>query len=362
MHPLKVDQPYPMNHWWVAAYSDEVSRDILGRTLLGQRVILYRTEAGEAVALSGVCPHRSYPLDKGRLVGDAVECGYHGFTFDKGGACIKVPNQAGVPTNSAIRRYPIVERGELIWIWPGDAEAADPELIPDIEAIGLGVDDWKREPTPMVTIPGRYTLLIDNLMDLGHASFIHADTIPGGDQVAMLPVEIVETAKSINVQRVGRDMPGNPFMALRFPGHDGNFDQHFDAEYYGPGLIRTGGEVYATGNPEPLGTQNFIHLITPETPTSVHYWVVHSRNHGQDNQALSDLLPAMGGLIQPQDIDAISRVEQVLQSHDGPVREVSARVDTGALKIRHRLEAQIRSEIAARTQAQAAVRESVAAG
>ncbi len=71
MHPLKVDQPYPYNCWWVAAYSSEVTREILGQTILGERVIFYRTEAGEAVALVGICPHRSFPLANSWLVGDA---------------------------------------------------------------------------------------------------------------------------------------------------------------------------------------------------------------------------------------------------------------------------------------------------
>ncbi len=110
MHPLKVDQPYPYNCWWVAAYSSEVTRDILGQTILGERVIFYRTEAGEAVALAGICPHRSFPLANSWLVGDAVQCGYHGFMFDQQGTCTFVPSQpdAGVPTNSNLRRYPML--------------------------------------------------------------------------------------------------------------------------------------------------------------------------------------------------------------------------------------------------------------
>ncbi|WP_022681541.1 aromatic ring-hydroxylating dioxygenase subunit alpha [Sphingobium bisphenolivorans] len=347
MHPLKVDQPYPYEQWWVAAYSSEVGRELLGRTILGDRVILYRTEAGEAVALSGICPHRSYPLAKGKLVGDAVQCGYHGFTFDSGGNCVFVPNQTGVPSNSSLRQYPVVERGGLLWIWTGEVGNAAPDLVPPVERLGLS-PDWKSDYSPPITTVGRYTLLIDNLLDLGHASFIHADTIPGGEAVAMIPVTVIENEESLNVERIGRNLPINPFIKLQFPDNDGPVDQHFDAEYYAPSIIRTGGTTFRSGLTEPLGTQNFIHCITPETPTSTHYFVITTRNFGHDNDVLSQVNVDMGSRIQPQDEEAMAAVEEVLQSATGPIREVSARVDTGALKVRHRLESQIRAECKAK--------------
>lgn len=296
--------------------------------------------------MSGICPHRSYPLEKGRLVDDAVQCGYHGFTFGNDGSCIRVPTQSGIPTRCALRRYPVLEYGGLIWIWTGEESAADPALMSDIASLGLGVPGWKVEQHPQVTIKGRYTLLIDNLLDLSHAGFIHADTIPAGEAVAPIPVQVIETDRSLNVQRLGRNIPSNPLLKLQFPTYEGSFDQRFDAEYLGPNLIRTGGPIFPAGNTHPLGTQNYLHGITPESPTSVHYFVMTARNFGLDNEALSQVHMDMGARIQPEDIDAIESVERVLQSLSEAPREVSARVDTGALKVRRRLERQILAEAA----------------
>jgi len=354
MHPLKVEQPYPYEQWWVAAYSAEIGRTIAARTILGMPLILYRTEAGEAVALSGICPHRSFPLDQGCLVGDSVRCGYHGFTFAASGECVEVPSQSGVPTHSALRRYPVAERGDLIWIWTGSEETADPALLPDIEAMGPGNPGWTVEQHPPATIAARYTLLIDNLLDLSHASFIHSDTIPAGEKVAALPVELIETEKSLNVRRLGRNLPPNPFFRLMFPDHDGPIDQSFDAEYFGPHLIRTGGALHASATGERLGTQNYIHLITPETPTTLRYFVVTARDFGADNAALGRLHLDMGTRIQPQDQAAIEAIEKVLQTLAPHPREVSARVDTGALKVRKRLTDQIVAEQRARREPAAA--------
>lgn len=349
MHPLKVDQPYPYNCWWVAAYSSEVTREILGQTILGERVIFYRTEAGEAVAMAGICPHRSFPLANSWLVGDAVQCGYHGFMFDQKGTCTFVPSQpdAGVPTNSALRRYPLVERGGVIWIWTGQEELADPALLPDTDAMGLGMDGWTGGGTTPMTVPCRYMLLIDNLLDLSHASFIHRASISGAEALVQTPVTMIETDASINVERKLRNAPVNPLLQMQFPDHEGLFDQHADAEYVGPALCRTGGHFYRAGEPEAIGTENFLHFLTPETPTSTHYRVMIVRNFQTDNAALTDFIVGIVEQVLPEDKVAVTLIEQVLQDASGPLREVSQRIDNGALKVRRRLEAQIRQELPA---------------
>ena len=64
--------PLVLNCWYVAGLSGEITRDILSRRLLGTEVALYRTLAGAPVAVRNRCPHRSFPLAKGRLDGDTL--------------------------------------------------------------------------------------------------------------------------------------------------------------------------------------------------------------------------------------------------------------------------------------------------
>ncbi len=346
MYPLTTEQPYPRNQWWVAAYSSEVSRNLMMRQILGERVLLYRTEAGEAVALSAICPHRAFPLEKGRLVGDSVQCGYHGFTFGTDGTCQHVPSQTGVPQKSSLRRYPMIESGGVIWLWTGDSDNADAGLLPDLAAIGLGRGNWAVEQHPLVTIVGRYTLLIENLLDLSHVTFIHATSIPGGEAVAAIPVTVEESEGSIRVVRRGENLPSNPLIRTQFTDQDGPVHQHFDAQYLSPALICTGGTMTDAASGRVLGTQNYIHLITPASPTQVHYFVCTARDFAIDNPALGEMQMAMGSRIQPEDVAAIEAIEQVLQSGATLPTEISARVDNGALKVRRRLEAQIRAEMA----------------
>lgn len=327
----------------MVAYSHEVTRALFGTTVLGQKIVLYRTEAGEVVALSGLCPHRMFPLELSRVVGDTVQCGYHGFRFDPTGRCVEVPSQPE-PSPATLRAFPVIEHGGTVWLWTGEPERADPALLPDLSAIGLGAAGWGVEHHPRALLKGRYTLLIDNLLDLSHASFLHETTIPRADAVARTPYELVATERSINLRRVGRGIPSNPFLKLLFPEHDGSVDQSFDAEYLGPALIRTGGLSTKSVTGEPLGTLNFIHAITPETPTSVHYFVITARDFRPDDQAITAMNYKMGTAIQPQDTLAIEAIEAALSSGQPLPAEVSCKADVGAIQVRRRLEAQIQAE------------------
>ncbi|HXI76279.1 MAG TPA: aromatic ring-hydroxylating dioxygenase subunit alpha [Steroidobacteraceae bacterium] len=349
-YPLNLSQPYPFEQWWVAAYSNEVGRELTQRKILDQPVVMYRTGAGQPVALAGLCPHRLYPLVKGRLDGDTLQCGYHGFTYDQTGRCVHIPSQDRVPANFTVRRYPLIECAGLIWIWTGTEAEARSSRLPELESMGLGAPGWAVEQHPVATVKARYQLLIDNLLDLSHISFIHSTSIPGGGAVVHLPCEILETDKSLLVQRVGRELPSNPHFRFLFPCHEGAVDQYFDTEFFGPNLIRTGGAIYAssgTGTKDSrlLGTTNFLHAITPESPTSVHYFVMTARNFRIDDAAIGHANLKMGTMIQPEDIAVIESIEDNVEQFASTRREYSVATDEGAIRARRRLAAQIRTEI-----------------
>ena len=88
------------NAWYVIAWGEEVGRQILARTVCNESIILYRTAEGKVAALENACCHRQLPLAMGKLVGDNVQCGYHGLTFDPTGKCVRVPGESAVPLGS----------------------------------------------------------------------------------------------------------------------------------------------------------------------------------------------------------------------------------------------------------------------
>ena len=119
------------NAWYVAAWDTEVGRDPPARTVLDEPVVLFRTIDGRAVALADRCCHRALPLSLGTVIGDELQCGYHGLRFDATGACVAVPGQSTAPPGAMVRSYPVVERHCWVWIWMGEVARADAALIPD---------------------------------------------------------------------------------------------------------------------------------------------------------------------------------------------------------------------------------------
>ena len=81
------------NYWYVAAYDHEIGRRPLGRIILGEPIVFYRLEDGTPVALEDRCAHRHLPLSMGTLVGDVLQCHYHGLRYDNTGTCVRVPGR-----------------------------------------------------------------------------------------------------------------------------------------------------------------------------------------------------------------------------------------------------------------------------
>lgn len=148
------------NTWYHAVAGKALKPGTLvGKTLLGEPVLLGRTTDGEAFALRDLCPHRGIQLSLGRmrtkgeqmecgpLDRDQVECPYHGWRFGADGRCAAVPaisaEQDVDLSKVRVRRYPVRERQGLIWIWMGENAAApvvgeepepdhEPPLMPDV--------------------------------------------------------------------------------------------------------------------------------------------------------------------------------------------------------------------------------------
>jgi phenylpropionate dioxygenase-like ring-hydroxylating dioxygenase large terminal subunit len=99
------------DQWYVAAYSAEVGRALLARTILGEPLVLYRTSAGQPAALADRCVHRHFPLSASQLDGDTIVCGYHGFTYGPDGRCVAVPGQLRIPRTARVSAYPVARAG-----------------------------------------------------------------------------------------------------------------------------------------------------------------------------------------------------------------------------------------------------------
>ena len=206
------------DHWYVAALSSELSTKPVSRQILGEHVAMYRAASGDVVAVADQCPHRGYPLSLGTVVGDELVCGYHGFTFDCSGTCVAVPGQDRIPSRLSVRTYPLRERGPWVWIWMGRGEA-DESALPATPWL-TDVDNWSCV-AGVATIDASFDLLVDNLLDLSHETYLHNGSI-GTPEVATTPIEVEvdEDARVVRVFRHMNDVVCPPFYS-RTTGLDG---------------------------------------------------------------------------------------------------------------------------------------------
>ncbi|SFK17012.1 aromatic ring-hydroxylating dioxygenase subunit alpha, partial [Bradyrhizobium sp. Gha] len=200
---------FPMNAWYAAAWDAEVKPALLRRTICGKHVVMYRKADGSVTALEDACWHRLVPLSKGRLEGDTVVCGYHGLKYNAQGRCTFMPSQETINPSACVRAYPVVERHRYIWLWMGDPALADPALVPDMH--------WNHDPAwagdgKTIRVNCDYRLVLDNLMDLTHETFVHGSSI-GNDAVAEAPFDVTHGEKTVTVTRWMRGIEAPPFWA-----------------------------------------------------------------------------------------------------------------------------------------------------
>jgi phenylpropionate dioxygenase-like ring-hydroxylating dioxygenase large terminal subunit len=348
MYPLPEGLFAPRNQWYVAAWSSEVSREPMERWILNQPIAMYRKESGEAVALGGRCPHRHFPLGKSRVVGDNIECGYHGITFDATGKCVHIPTQDMVPAVCRVPSYPLVEKWQWLWIWPGDPALADPANIPDHREMGLDDPDYLASGDVYYTVPGRYLLMHDNLLDLSHLAYLHRTTIASDG---------IGKARELRDEGPGwlrsrRQMPRvqcPPIIAKLLDHHD-LVDRSFGMKWYLPGL-HAGFDDFHVVSDTPcsgrlLGAFKVYHAITPGRLHDAHYFFAVARTFARDDAAISEALIKDLRVTLEEDMTATREIEGMLQAHEVMPQEMLLRSDANCVQGRRKLEAMIREEVA----------------
>jgi phenylpropionate dioxygenase-like ring-hydroxylating dioxygenase large terminal subunit len=348
MYPLNAPAAYPRSQWYIAGYGAEFGSKTFGRRIFDEPIIFFRTEEGEPVALWGLCAHRFMPLENTETRSGSVVCPYHGYAYGADGRCHTIPTGAKPSPHARLKRYPVFERGPFVWIWMGDPDAADIDLLPDLADIGLGNDQsgWRIDRGTTFTSRVRAALIVDNLFDLSHLAFIHQKSVPGGEGLVMIAPAIDENNGRL---RVIRSIPGirfepGTFLDSLMPVARGLSALHAElfTELYSPALINASGPnawsmTEGGKKGKLLGQVNFIHGLTPETSHTTHYFGLATRNYCVEDDNLSNLLINQTDVVRMEDIEALEAVEQSLGSYASTRREISTKADEGAIMARRLL-------------------------
>jgi phenylpropionate dioxygenase-like ring-hydroxylating dioxygenase large terminal subunit len=280
-------RPLIRNAWYCAAWGDEVAENLFSRRILNTPLVLYRKENGNAVALLDICPHKLAPMHMGNRVGDNIQCGYHGLEFDSAGKCIRNPQgNCQIPREAKLQSFPLIERHGVLWVWMGDAEKADPARIPDFSFI---IDSNRRTQKGHHQVTCNYMMLIENLMDLGHAMFLHRQT-GGVTDPALAEAKVEQDNDEVRDLRLHRAKPA-PALFAPYLNSTENVDFWTDIRWTAPAMVLNDVGCAPAGhgrNSKGINTLGS-HFLTPETQHTMHYFYAHSRNFAQDDERIDDI-------------------------------------------------------------------------
>ncbi len=333
------------NCWQVAAFAGELDADFIARRLLDEPVLLFRTSDGAIAALEDHCPHRLVPLSIGKRAGDTIRCGYHGTVVAADGRCVRIPGQVHIPNNSTTRTYPAVERHGLIWIWMGDAALAQESLVPHLSWID---DPHWASAKGYIHMGADYRLVTDNLLDLSHETYIHCSSIGNHEEesIANFPATVtMEDGRIVHARRDMHDIAPPPAWVSAC-GTDGTIDRLQIASYQPPGINMTEAGQRPHGTEHDYATfARVMHLLTPETATSTHYFFVLSRNYQIDDIGLTQAT-ASGTISTFTEDKFVLELQQqaLLERGDDRVPSMVIGLDGAAIQGRRLLAAALRCE------------------
>jgi phenylpropionate dioxygenase-like ring-hydroxylating dioxygenase large terminal subunit len=322
------------NYWYVAALSDEVSASQpLARIICNEPVVLYRTDDGSVAALEDRCCHRRYPLSKGAVEGCNIRCGYHGMVFAPDGKCVEIPGQTAIPKNAWVKTYKVVERSRLIWIWIGEEERADPDNIPDYH--WLDHPQW-RGKTTRFHVKANFKLIVENLLDLSHLSFVHPSTIGNRAVVNEAKVTFDRGENEVRVNRWMRNVAPPPSYVKANVVKSETIDRWQIIHFMPPAFCRlyVGAMTPGMTHEEALAAQKMewlnLNAMTPETETTTHYFwgIVH--NHDLDDPNMTEMIFKEIETAFLEDHDVFEEQQKAI-AHGVERPEVNTLADAGSL-------------------------------
>ena len=327
------------NAWYCASWSDEVGEGMFERLVARHPLLLYRTADGNPVALKNMCPHRFSPLHTGKLVDDIIQCPYHGLRFDSSGACVYNPHSSGhIPETLFVRTYPVVERYDMLWVWLGEPELANPDTIPDFS---YQTDASFHRIGGVIDVNAGYQMITDNLMDLSHVEFVHKGGL-GTDSITRGELEVLQDGTTVWANRWCPDGPPPPAMAPMLDNPNQAYDFWMNMRWDAPAHMVIDAGVAPRGKPREDGIWIYgTAILTPKDETSTTYFWTVTRNYATDDPTMDAMWQASIDIaFLEQDKPTIEAQQAMIALHDATdiddgLRPVVLGSDAGPVRCRH---------------------------
>jgi len=329
------------NTWYVActlAELEALGDKPLGRTICNEKMAIFKGPDGKVAAVEDFCPHRGAPMSLGKSCKNGLRCGYHGLEMGTDGKTVHMPGQR-VRGFQAIKAFEVVERYGFVWVWPGEQTLADEGVMPVFEFFDN--PEWAYGGG-LYYVKADYRLMIDNLMDLTHETYVHATSI-GQPEIDETPCETKIDGDTVITQRFMNSIQAPPFwkMAMSANGLDPNalVDRWQICRFTPPShiMIDVGVSLADKGGfsaPSEVKTYAVVvDFITPETETSHWYHWGMVRNFKPDDASLTDSIRQGQGKIFSEDMEMLQLQQENILRH--PERKLlMLNIDAGGVQSR----------------------------
>ncbi|MFI5057216.1 MAG: Rieske 2Fe-2S domain-containing protein [Candidatus Acidiferrales bacterium] len=327
--------------WYAVAWDHEIKHAPFARTVCGETIVFYRQSNGALSAFEDCCPHRLLPLSMGYLKGDHLICKYHGLEFNQCGECVWMPGQPGVHRDAKIGIYPVAERHRFVWVWIGSPELADEKKIPDLS--------WCSDPKWVFEgstyhVKCNFQLLVDNLMDLSHETYVHPSSI-GQKEIVEAPIKTTSDDTSVTVTRWMNNIDPPPFWAVNLRSH-GKCDRWQICQFSLPANVMIDVGVALTGTGAPQGDRSkgvtgiVVNLMTPETETLTWYHWGMARNFQTEDRGLTFRIRDAQASVFAEDMDILDAQQQnILRREDRKLLDL--KIDSGGVYARRIIEREL---------------------
>jgi phenylpropionate dioxygenase-like ring-hydroxylating dioxygenase large terminal subunit len=290
-------------------------------------IVLWRDTAGRIHAMEDRCLHRRAPLSAGRVVGDTIQCPYHGWCYGGDGVVVRIPSlgpAATPPSRFEITTYPVVERYGIVWLWWGNPATADDELVPDIPF--LSPDGGHGATFSSLRYSAPQDLVVENLLDLTHLDFVHG-AVFGDPEGGFEDITVDHTDEVIVMRRISYDRKPPKLLAPVM----GNPERQDLAQTF---LIhvRSGVALGIAWNTPPGWGFCLLLCNTPETPTTTRPTAAAIVKGGP--WWYRKLSPILSRTVVARQDERIFRLQTPRYRDDDPRADKSVSADAASLRYR----------------------------
>ena len=203
--------PVLREYWHPVCWSKEATDKPMAIKLLDEKVVVCRI-AGQVRAYQDLCVHRGTPLSLGWVEGETLVCAYHGWAYEAGGKCVRIPSVPPghpIPRKACLTPYSAEEAHGLVWVCLSEAPRAPIPAFPahddpDYRIFFRQRKFWKCSAARS----------IENFIDFGHFPWVHEGILGDREHTEVSLVDIRREGESLRfeLQNIPDGLPHVPHV------------------------------------------------------------------------------------------------------------------------------------------------------